>query len=218
VISEKTYMRKLYLISLLSSFAFWLVLIIANLFYSDYYNLDFIRDNNWTEVWLIFLAIIILAFLASVFLFRKRMFLKKFLIAFSIVCSIVTIILMINWIHSFYIIYESQNQLVNEFRKEAESDIKNDNVKIHTQGLPLPPKNEILQIQDDSIQKIRKKYGLTRKNIGCIISPEITVAEEEYFKITELYLEERNGSNWRTKMQNEIDAIRTPPAGASILK
>ena len=176
-------MRKLYLISLLSSFAFWLVLIIANLFYSDYYNLDFIRDNNWTEV-----------------------------------CSIVTIILMINWIHSFYIIYESQNQLVNEFRKEAESDIKNDNVKIHTQGLPLPPKNEILQIQDDSIQKIRKKYGLTRKNIGCIISPEITVAEEEYFKITELYLEERNGSNWRTKMQNEIDAIRNPPAGASILK
>ena len=112
---------------------------------------------------------------------------------------------MINWIHSFYIIYETQNQLVNEFRKEAEIDIKNDNVKILTQGLPLPPENEA---QYDSIQKIKQKYGLSVKNIGCIIAPEITAAENEYKKITEKYLEKRNGKNWRIKMQSEIDAIR----------
>jgi hypothetical protein len=201
-------MRKLYVIAFLSSFAFWVVLIIANFFNSQYYDLDFIKDNNWTEVWLIFLAIVVVAFLGSVFLYRKTLFLKKFLIAFSIVCSMVTVILMISWIHSLYVTYESQTQLVNEFRREAEKDIKNDNVKILTQGLELPPINEMLQAQDDSIQKIRRKYGLTIKNIGCTISPETTAAEEEYFKITEGYLEERNGKNWRTKMQNEIVAIK----------
>lgn len=115
---------------------------------------------------------------------------------------------MINWIHSFYIIYDTQNQLINEFRKEAEIDIRNDDVKILTQGIPLPPKNEFLQAQDDSIQLVRKKYGLTIKNIGCIISPEINAAQDEYNKVTEIYLEKRNGKNWRTKMQDEIGIIR----------
>jgi hypothetical protein len=197
-------MRKLYLIALLSSIAFWLMLIIANLIFSNYYDLDFIKDNNWTEVGEIFLAIIILASLGSFFLYRKARLLKKFLISFSVLCSVVTIVLMINWMHSFYIIYETQKQLISEFRKEAEIDIRNDNVKILTQGIPLISNKS----QYDSIEKIEQKYGLSVKNIGCIIAPEITAAEAEYIKITEVYLEKRNGKNWRIKMQSEIDAIR----------
>jgi len=201
-------MKRLYFISFLCTLAFWTIIIIANFFLSNYYETDFFRDNDWKEVFLVFFAVIMIASLISLLIFRTQPFLKKFLITFSCVCTILTIIVTIHWTQTFLQILEEQNQLINKFKKEAENDIKNDNVKIFSQGLPLPPKNEILQIQDDSIQKVWKKFGLTRKNIGCIISPEITKAQEEYYKLTDIYLEKRNGPGWKVKMENEIDNIR----------
>ena len=177
-------MKRLYFISFLCALAFWTIIIIANFCLSNYYGTDFFRDNDWKEVFLVFFAVIVIAYFLSLLTFRTKPLLKKFLITFSSVCAILTIIVTIHWTQTFLQIREEQNKLINEFKKEAVNDIKNDNVKIFSQGLPLPPKNERLQIQDDSIKKIWKKFGLTRKNIGCIISPEITKAQEEYYKIT----------------------------------
>ena len=97
--------------------------------------------------------------------------------------------------------------LIAEFRKDAEKDIKDDNVKIFGQGLPLPPKTEKDEERQNQIEKVWKKYGLHKKNLGCIISDEFTKAQEEYVKITDVYLEKRNGKGWRLEMKHQIDSI-----------
>ena len=99
------------------------------------------------------------------------------------------------------------DEILTQFRKDAENDIKNDDVKTFGFGLPLPPKNknqEIVKVKTDSILKI---YGISLKNLGCTIIPELTKATEEYEKITEVYLTKRNGKGWRIKMENEIRKI-----------
>lgn len=99
------------------------------------------------------------------------------------------------------------NETLAEFRKDAENDIKKDDVKIFSFGLPLPSKNNVQNIAKIKTDSILKIYGLSVKNIGCAIIPELMQATEEYKKITEVYLEKRNGKGWRTKMKNEIQKV-----------
>lgn len=99
------------------------------------------------------------------------------------------------------------DEIITQFRNDAENDIKNDDVKTFGFGLPLPPKNknqEIVQVKTDSILK---NYGISIKNLGCTIMPELSKATEEYEKITEVYLTNRNGKGWRIKMENDIQKI-----------
>lgn len=41
-----------------------------------------------------------------------------------------------------------------------------------------------------------------------MISESLEISKKEYRKITEPYLEKRNGKFWREKMRKEIDAIK----------
>jgi hypothetical protein len=100
-----------------------------------------------------------------------------------------------------------EEELLAQFKKDAENDIKNDNVKTFGFGLPLPPKNKVQEVEKVKTDSILKSYGLTVKNLGCTIMPELTKASEEYEKITEVYLTKRNGKGWRMKMENEIRKI-----------
>ena len=102
---------------------------------------------------------------------------------------------------------EEETELILEFKKDAENDIKNDDVKTFGFGLLLPPKNEVEEIEKLKTDSILKVYGLTVKNLGCTIMPELTKVTEEYEKITETYLTKRNGKGWRIKMENEIRKV-----------
>jgi len=111
-----------------------------------------------------------------------------------------------------YFVNKKQNkkdsELLIEFRKKAENDIKNDDVKIFGGGLPLPPKNERDGEKQKQIEIVRLKYGLHPKNLGCTISDELTKAQEEYIKLTDVYLNKRNGKGWRETMEKQIDSIK----------
>lgn len=102
----------------------------------------------------------------------------------------------------------SYDEILTEFRKDAENDIRNDDVKTFGFGLPLPPKNKAQAIEKTKTDSILKIYGLKVKNLGCTIMPELTKASEEYKKITEVYLTKRNGKGWRLKMENEIRKVK----------
>jgi hypothetical protein len=135
---------------------------------------------------------------------------KKVLIIISIAILICLLFIVL------FFPFKSKNEIENEkfadeiltqFRKDAENDIKNDDVKTFGFGLPLPPKNknqEIVKAKTDSILKI---YGIKVKNLGCTIMPELTKASEEYEKITDVYLTKRNGKGWKTKMLNGIQKV-----------
>ena len=115
-----------------------------------------------------------------------------------------------------------------EILDNAQHDIEVDSVKYFTTGLPFIGPHYIKSVDDtmskktldnmeiifdkiDLKQKFRKeihnKYGLYERNLGCVIDKQISILKKKYEKITNPYLEKRNGKGWREKMKKEIDDI-----------
>jgi hypothetical protein len=204
-------MKKLLTIAIFSTILLWVINIFVYYLF-DYPNeldiLKIIRDNvEWKPLLLIYLALIIISIVTSLLFYKSMTFINKFykiMISFNIIGMIIMSVIGIN---RFMENKKSYDEILAKFRKEAENDIKNDDVKIFGFGLPFPPKNkaeEIEKIKTDSILNI---YGLEVKNLGCTIMPQLTKASEEYEKITEVYLTKRNGNGWREKMQNDIQKV-----------
>ncbi len=204
-------MKKLLIITIFSTILLWIINIFVYYLF-DYPNeldiLKIIRNNvEWKPLLLIYLALIFISIVASLLFYKHITFVNKFykiMISFNIIGMI---IMSIYGINRFVENKNSFDEILTDFRKDAEKDIKEDNVKIFGQGLPLPPKTEKDAERQKQIEKVRKVYGLSGKNLGCIISYQLTKAQEEYVKITDEYLEKRNGKGWRLKMKNQIDSI-----------
>jgi hypothetical protein len=118
-----------------------------------------------------------------------------------------------------------------EILKNAQHDIKVDSVKYFTAGLPFirpvltktvrdtMPEESLKSVDSFEItldriqieQKLRKsihnKYGLYEMNLGCMIDKQTSILSKEYQKITNPYLEKRNGKGWREKLEKEINNI-----------
>ncbi|KFF06565.1 FEKKY domain-containing protein [Flavobacterium reichenbachii] len=204
-------MKKILIITILSTVLLWII----NIF--SYYLLNYpneldilkiIKENvEWKPLLLIYLALIFISIISSFLFFKNRTFLNKFcriMIAFNIIGMIIMSVIGLN---RFIENKKYFDEILTEFRKKAEKDIKNDDVKTFGFGLSLPPKNKIQEIEKVKTDSILKIYGLKVKNLGCSITPELTKASEEYEKITEVYLTKRNGKGWRMKMENEIQNV-----------
>ncbi len=204
-------MKKLLVITILST----ILICVSNIL--SFYLFNYPDDEkvlkiikyytDWQELAVIYFSIFSISILLSLFLFKKQKFAKKFYI--SIICFniILFIFISVKGVNSFIENKKYLEETITQFRKDAEKDIEIDNVKCFSQGLMLPPQSEIDAKIQKNIEIIRKKYGLNHKNLGCTISPILTKAQEEYKKITDVYLEKRNGKNWKIKMKKEIDSI-----------
>ena len=204
-------MKKLLFITILTTFAVCLI----NIFSFYLFNYPDKTDiwkiikyyTEWKELIFIYSLVISFTILVSLFLFKEHKFIKKFyifIIGFNI---ILFIFIIVKGLNSLIENKKHLEEVVTEFRKNAEKDIKIDNVKYFSQGFMLPPKSIIDAKNQSNIETIRKKYGLNHKNLGCTISPILMRAQEEYKKITDAYLEKRNGKNWEIKMRKKIDSI-----------
>jgi hypothetical protein len=165
--------------------------------------------SQWRELLVVYFLILSISILLSLFLFKRHKFLKKFYISIICLNIILFIFISIKAINSFIENKKYLDEIVTEFRQNAENDIKNDNVKYFSQGLLIPPRSKKDSKKADKANKFLKKYGLNHKSLGCIISPHLTKAQEEYKKITDVYLEKRNGKNWRNRMRKQIDSINS---------
>lgn len=204
-------MKKIYALTVLSS-----ILICAlNIF--SFYLLNYPDDTeilkvitefvDWKLSLIIFFIFILSSIIISFLLFKKQQLKRKFCISMISLNLIGIIFICVKGMQSFNENKNELNQILNEYRENAENDIKNDNVKYFSQGLMLPPKLEKDAKISENIEKLKQIYGLNHKNLGCIISPKLTLAQEEYEKRTAVYLEKRNGKNWEIKMRKQIDTL-----------
>ena len=204
-------MKKLLLTAILSTILVFLINVLSFYLFNYPDDSEILRVlkyyTKWEELIFIYLAILIISAILSLFLFRKHLFIKKFYI--SIICFniILIVIFCVNGIKSYIENKRYLEETLIEFRKNAKNDIKIDKVKYFSQGLLLPPKSEIDAEMHNKIKRIYNKYGLNHKNLGCTISPILTKAQDEYKKITDIYLEKRNGKNWKIRMKKKIDSI-----------
>ena len=104
-----------------------------------------------------------------------------------------------------------------EILDNANEDIKVDSVKYFTAGLPfirpviVGSKDttfvDSIEIKRQKLKDIYKKYGLYEMNLGCVIDKQTSIVERKYKKITNPYLEKRNGKGWKEKMNKEIEKL-----------
>lgn len=95
-----------------------------------------------------------------------------------------------------------------KYKNQAFHDIKVDSVKFFGFGLALPPRDSLELLKVNKQAAVYTKYGLFRKNLGCIVGDkELDSAVSEYYKITKVHLEKRNGKGWKGKMENELNNI-----------
>ena len=100
------------------------------------------------------------------------------------------------------------NPLLAKYENQAYHDIKADSVKNFGFGLVLPPRDSSALLKDNKTVNVYRKYGLFRKNLGCTIGDkELDSAVSKYYKITNIYLEQRTGKGWKEKMKKELNSI-----------
>ncbi|WP_163396263.1 hypothetical protein [Flavobacterium limi] len=110
---------------------------------------------------------------------------------------------------AFFNCKSPDSPLVDKYKNQALHDVEVDSVKKFTYGLPfispIESQRKIQEIREHKRDSVYKKYGLFLRNEGCVIGDKkLDEAIGAYHKITDSYLENRNGKGWKEKMEQEL--------------
>lgn len=170
-----------------------------------FYFLETIKDIDWKSLLFLFLGLTILSLLFAMIPFKDSRYGNRFQ---KILLFLSVLVLMYALYFTFSTYFKNRlemRMIENEYIERAKRDIKNDNVTFkYAEGLTLPEYHEKIYTEIDSM---RKSYGITYNNTGCIVDFKLIEAEEKYKNIVKPYLEKRNGKNWEAKMNAEIKKI-----------
>lgn len=165
-----------------------------------------VKESRLEYLAVIFLFTALFSYLISNLDFKNLDFKAKFLRVFPIINALVLLFFMYLSINDFVKIQKEISERESNFLHQAERDIKNDKVIIEYAGgfSVLPQDAQTIR----RIDSIRKNYGITYQNTGCIVDPIENKAQRKYAETVDPYLEKRNGKNWQDKMQKEIDNLK----------
>ncbi|MFC4162522.1 hypothetical protein ACFOWU_02560 [Epilithonimonas zeae] len=185
------------------------LIILANIFqfYFINYPIEFnfqlaVEDSNWIMLLIIIISLAVFSMVLGFLKIRQLDFQRIFLCF-----NILLLIFMIYYSTDSFIKTKKEiSKREKEYIIKAEQDIKSDNVIFeYSGGLGIILDNQKML---DKINDIHKKYGVKYKNIGCIINSVDDEARQKYDETVKLYLDKRNGRNWESKMNAEIEKMR----------
>lgn len=185
------------------------LIILANIFQFYFINypmkFDFqfaIQDSNWIMLIIIISSLAVFALVLG-FLKIKQLDFQRIFLCFNILLLIFIIY------YSVDVFIKTKKEIAKrekEYIIKAKEDIKNDNVTFeYSGGLQLISDSQKILDKTDSIQR---KYGISYKNLGCMMFPIEVEARQKYDETVKSYLEKRNGKNWESKMNSEIEKMR----------
>jgi amino acid transporter len=158
--------------------------------------------ENWKDIWQNFeikrflLVIIILCFsglVLGLFVFRKLKYLKRIKLTIPIAFIFFSLYDLTKAVDYHYGLSEYYNYFT------AKKDLKEGKVQILTAGFLVSSDSEKTVKAKDSI---RMQFGFTFLNVG-IYSEGL----KRYNEVIEKYLTEKNGENWRKRLQFKIDSL-----------
>ena len=185
------------------------LIILANIFQFYFINypmkFDFqfaIQDSNWIMLIIIISSLAVFALVLG-FLKIKQLDFQRIFLCFNILLLIFIIY------YSVDIFIKTKKEIAKrekEYIIKAKEDIKNDTITFeYSGGLQLISDSQKILDKTDSIQR---KYGISYKDLGCMIFPIDSEARLKYDETVKPYLEKRNGKNWESKMNAEIEEMR----------
>lgn len=190
------------------------ILLVTAVYILEYYYVNYpMQFNLWYMVkesqlqYLLFIFGItaLISYLVSSLDFKKLSFKDKFLQVFPVLNSLILAFFVYTFFTAFIKNKKDLNTLEQHYVREAEKDIKKDQIVIRYAGFVIPTYDEKTA---HLINSIYQKYGIISKNTGCIIDAMDTKAQEKYNELTDSYLEKRNRKGWKDRMKKEIDNLK----------
>ncbi|WP_143061689.1 hypothetical protein [Dyadobacter sp. SG02] len=203
-------MKKLLRINAVMVAVLFMVAVVPN-YYINYQVYVSVMDSLAGFEWLTFLGILTAGALVSALFacikFKNISYKRRFLGA-SFLFNL-AFFLFISY-HGTLAVLSAKRQsdaLLSEYKTKAESDMKNGLIVYETAGLPISS-GRAEQIKGHKIDSLMKTYGLESRNTGCMVTAPLLKAQSEYERLTEPFLDLRNGPGWKHRMKLQIENIR----------
>ncbi|GGG51690.1 FEKKY domain-containing protein [Epilithonimonas arachidiradicis] len=185
------------------------LVVLANIFqfYFISYPMKFnfqlaVEDGNWMMLFIILSTLAVFSLVLG-FLKIRHLDFQRIFLCFNV---LILIFLIYYSADAFIKTKKEISKREKEYIIKAKQDIKNDNVTFeYNGGFGIILDNQKML---DKIDNIHKKYGVDYKNIGCVINSVDNEARQKYDETVKPYLEKRNGRNWESKMNAEIEKMR----------
>jgi|GEM_PF-430896 len=130
---------------------------------------------------------------------------NKFLLAYTILCSILLCYIIYFDAAAYISIQKAIIQSENEYIRQAKEDIKKDKIMYRfAGGISIPEYDAKTQNKIDSI---RRKFGIRYFSTGCTVDLIDLEGQQKYEETVKPYLEKRNGKGWEEKMNREIENL-----------
>ncbi len=203
-------MRRLIIINSILSFLLLAVFILGYYFleYPDDFDISrYIRNAEWKPFAQTVFALVIAAIALSFLPVKNHSQKRKATILFAALQGLFLSLLVFKMVATYKQNKKEFDDLVYQYKEKADADIKSGFIVIdYAGGLELPDERE--QEMHEKIDSVRRTYGLSYRNSGCILSAALVKAQEEYERLTKPYLNKRNGPDWEERMNEQIEAIR----------
>gem|GEM_PF-4236194 len=203
-------MTKLTIINTVLAFLGLSVFILGYYFiwYPDEFNImRYLKDAEWKEYGLTVGGLVIAAGIMSFLPLRNYGQKTKGALFLAVLQGLLLLIGVIKLIQTYQQNKRELANLMDEYREKAATDMRNGFIELESAGgLELLNEQELrMRLAIDSVRKI---YGFSYTNSGCIISSDLIMAQEEYERLTRPYLDKRNGPGWEKKMELQIEEVR----------
>jgi len=130
---------------------------------------------------------------------------NRFLLVFTVFCDILLSYVIYFDAATYISTRKAIKESENEYIQQAKEDIKKDKIMYRfAGGLPIPEYDTKTQNKIDSI---RKKFGISYFNTGCIVDIIDGEGQQKYKETVKPYLDKRNGKGWEEKMNKEIEYL-----------
>lgn len=158
----------------------------------------------WDYLVYLIVGTLVVSFLPALLLRKRRGLKIAHLQTFFVLNSGVLVYLvgMVGYLFVSNVIEVSEMR--DEYRKQANEDMRNDSITFRYAGLEVEPYNADARSKIDSIYRI---YGVRYYNTGCMGYDNDIVAQETYDELVQPYLDKRNGVDWEERMNQQIEEI-----------
>lgn len=184
-----------------------IVLYIYGINYPTNLNLwDAVKYSGPEYLVIALLFFVLVSWMVSTLKIKKLSSFHKFLLIFVVLNSLLFSYLAFESVKIFILNKKAIAKIENQYINQAQEDIKQDHITYKFAGgfeLPMYDEKTI-----HKIDSIRKKYGVTYQNTGCIIDNIDIKAQEKYDDTVMPYLDKRNGKGWKQRMEKEIEKLK----------
>jgi len=165
-----------------------------------------IRDCGIHYLFIALLFLTLVSWMISTLKIKNLNSINKFLLIYTILCGFLLGYFLYVSADTYISTQKAIRESENKYILQAKEDIKKDDVTYRFAGGFSIPEYDAETL--DKIDSIRRKFGISYENTGCVIDAIDMEGQKKYEETVKPYLDKRNGKGWEERMDKEIEKVK----------